>query len=82
MNAEPEIGGRRPLGINVEAGKSYWWCACGKSQKQPFCDGSHKGSEFSPLEYKAEASGETPFCTCKRTGKQPTCDGSHKKLAT
>ena len=82
MSATPEIGGRKPLAINVEAGKSYWWCACGKSQKQPFCDGSHKGSEFSPLEYKAEAAGEIPFCTCKRTGKKPTCDGSHKKLAT
>ena len=82
MSATPEIGGRKPLPINVEAGKSYWWCACGKSKAQPFCDGSHKGSEFSPLEYKAQASGETVFCTCKRTGKQPTCDGSHKKLAT
>ena len=80
MSETPEIGGRAPLAIDVEAGKSYWWCACGKSKAQPFCDGSHKGSEFSPLEYKAAAAGEIAFCTCKRTAKQPTCDGSHKKL--
>ena len=81
MSEMPEIGGRRPIVIDVEAGKSYWWCACGRSKSQPFCDGSHKGSEFSPLEYKAAAAGETVFCTCKRTGNRPTCDGSHKKLA-
>ena len=46
MSVAPEIGGRRPLGINVEAGKSYWWCACGRSKAQPFCDGSHKGTPF------------------------------------
>ena len=80
MSATPEIGGTKPIRANVEAGKSYWWCACGKSQKQPFCDGSHKGSEFSPLEYKAESSAEVSFCACKRTGNRPKCDGSHKKL--
>ena len=80
MSGTPDIGGTKPIRVNVEAGKSYWWCACGKSKAQPFCDGSHKGSEFSPLEYKAVALGETAFCTCKRTAKQPTCDGSHKKL--
>ena len=46
MSATPEIGGRQPLPINVEAGKSYWWCACGRSKKQPFCDGSHKGTRL------------------------------------
>jgi CDGSH-type Zn-finger protein len=82
MSGTPEIGGTKPIRVATEADKSYWWCACGKSKAQPFCDGSHKGSEFSPLEYKAQASGETVFCTCKRTGSRPTCDGSHKKLAT
>ena len=80
--AKAVVAQKAPYKVTVEAGRSYWWCACGKSKAQPFCDGSHKGSEFSPLEFKAEASGETAFCTCKRTGKQPTCDGSHKKLAT
>ena len=50
MSAVPEIGGTKPIRVAVEAGKSYWWCACGKSQKQPFCDGWLNGSEFSPLE--------------------------------
>ena len=76
----PEIAGRAPIGVEVEAGKSYWWCACGQSKKQPFCDGSHKGSSFTPIEWKAEKSDKAFFCTCKRTGKAPLCDGSHKKL--
>ena len=77
----PLVASRKGYYYEVKAGKRYLWCACGRSKSQPFCDGSHKGSEFSPLEYKAAASGETVFCTCKRTGNRPTCDGSHKKLA-
>ena len=80
MSDMPEIGGRAPLTIDVEAGKSYWWCACGRSQKQPFCDGSHKGSGFTPLEFKAEKTEKAWFCACKRTAKKPMCDGSHKRL--
>jgi CDGSH-type Zn-finger protein len=80
VNNTPDIGGRKPLPINVEAGKSYWWCACGRSQAQPFCDGSHKGTPFAPSEWKPEATGEVWFCTCKRTTTPPLCDGSHKKL--
>ena len=53
MSGVPEIGGRRPMPINVVAGESYWWCACGRSKSQPFCDGSHKGTEFRPQEWKA-----------------------------
>jgi CDGSH-type Zn-finger protein len=80
MSAVPEIGGRQPLPIDVEAGKSYWWCACGRSKKQPFCDGSHKGSAFTPVEWKAATAEQAWFCACKRTGNRPMCDGSHKKL--
>jgi CDGSH-type Zn-finger protein len=80
MSATPEIGGTKPIRVSVEAGKSYWWCACGRSKSQPFCDGSHKGSEFTPREFKQEAAGEVAFCTCKQSGRAPTCDGSHKKL--
>jgi CDGSH iron-sulfur domain-containing protein 3 len=54
MNSSPEIGGRAPLAVDVEAGKSYWWCACGRSKTQPFCDGSHKGTLFSPFEWKPD----------------------------
>jgi len=69
--------GETPIGINVEEGKSYYWCTCGKSSKQPFCDGSHTGSEFGPLTYKSEQSKKVWFCTCKQTNDQPLCDGSH-----
>ena len=80
MNATPDIGGTKPIPVNVEAGKSYWWCACGRSKKQPFCDGSHKGTGFTPLEFKAHKAEEAWFCACKRTGNRPMCDGSHKKI--
>ncbi len=79
-DAMPEIGGRAPIPVDVEAGKSYWWCSCGRSQKQPFCDGSHKVTSFRPIEFKAEKNEKVFFCACKRTGKKPQCDGTHKKL--
>jgi CDGSH-type Zn-finger protein len=78
--SEPEIGSRAPIPVEVEAGKSYWWCACGRSKTQPFCDGSHKVTSFTPIEFKAAKSEKAFFCTCKRSGKKPLCDGSHKKL--
>lgn len=76
----PAIGGREPIPVEVKAGEAYWWCACGRSQSQPFCDGSHEGTGFSPVEYVAEADRKLLFCACKRTGRQPLCDGSHLKL--
>ena len=76
----PEIGGQRPIMIEVEPGKSYWWCACGRSKSQPFCDGSHKTTAFRPIEFKAEKSEQVWFCACKRSAKKPMCDGSHKRL--
>ena len=78
--SEPEIGGRAPIAVEVEAGKSYWWCACGRSKTQPFCDGSHNVTSFTPIEFKAAKRGKVFFCTRKRSAKKPTCDGSHKKL--
>jgi CDGSH-type Zn-finger protein len=78
--SEPNIGGRAPIPIEVEAGKSYWWCACGHSKTQPFCDGSHMGKGFTPVEFKAEKTEKVFFCTCKRSARKPTCDGSHKRL--
>ena len=79
--SEPDIGGRAPIRMDVEAGKSYWWCACGRSKTQPFCDESHQGTGFSPIEFKAEKTEDVWFCACKRSGKPPICDGSHKKYA-
>jgi CDGSH-type Zn-finger protein len=66
--------------IAVEAGKSYYWCSCGKSSAQPFCDGSHKGSGFAPMQYTATQDGDAWFCACKHTTKAPICDGSHKNV--
>ncbi len=69
-----------PYAIDVEAGKSYFWCACGKSKKQPFCDGSHNNNtDFTPVIYKATESKRVFFCGCKTTSRQPICDGSHNK---
>ena len=69
--------GDTPIGVNVLEDKSYYWCACGKSAKQPFCDGSHKDTPLKPLHYKADQSKKVFFCTCKQTNDQPMCDGSH-----
>ena len=71
--------GNGPIAVAVEKDKSYYWCSCGKSSKQPFCDGSHEGSEFTPLAYKAEETKKVFFCACKQTNNQPLCDGSHNK---
>jgi CDGSH iron-sulfur domain-containing protein 3 len=78
--SEAEIPQKEPIAIEVEAGKDYWWCSCGKSKSQPFCDGSHSGSDFSPLQYTATESRTVYFCACKQTANQPLCDGSHSKL--
>jgi len=77
---QPVIAQKSPFAVEVEAGKSYWWCSCGKSATQPFCDGSHKGSDFSPVEYKADKSGAVYFCGCKHSANGVLCDGAHKKL--
>ena len=65
--------------VEVEKNKSYFWCSCGLSSKQPFCDGSHKNSEFSPVKFIADETKKMFFCTCKQTNNQPFCDGSHNK---
>jgi len=70
--------GMGPIGINVEAGKTYYWCSCGRSTTQPFCSGAHRGSAQTPVDYLAARSGQVFFCTCKRSAKAPLCDGTHK----
>ncbi|MEZ5715901.1 MAG: CDGSH iron-sulfur domain-containing protein [Paracoccaceae bacterium] len=80
MTDIPEIAQKAPYPVEVEEGKNYFWCACGKSKNQPFCDGSHKGSDFAPIKYTAEASKKVFFCGCKHSAKSPLCDGSHSKL--
>lgn len=71
---------KKAMPVDVEAGKTYWWCACGRSAKQPFCDGSHKGTGIDPVAYMAEATGKAFFCGCKHSKKEPLCDGTHKEL--
>jgi CDGSH iron-sulfur domain-containing protein 3 len=63
-----------PIVVTVEADKTYWWCACGLSRKQPFCDGSHKGTDVVPLRFKPDQAGPTRFCVCKQTRTPPFCD--------
>ena len=74
-----ERAGDSAIAVEVEKDKSYYWCACGLSKKQPFCDGSHNGTEFKPLPYKAVETKKLFFCACKQTDGQPFCDGSHNK---
>jgi CDGSH-type Zn-finger protein len=75
------VAAKEPIPVDVKAGEAYFWCACGKSANQPFCDGSHQGSEFNPVKWEADASGTKYFCACKQTNGQPFCDGSHKAVS-
>jgi CDGSH-type Zn-finger protein len=76
--SDPVRASDSPYPVAVESGKSYYWCSCGQSKSQPLCDGSHKGSDFSPVKFEATESKTVYFCGCKATAKQPLCDGSHK----
>ena len=80
--ASPHVAQKSPIPVEVEGGKDYWWCACGQSKRQPFCDGSHKGTEFTPVKFTVTEAQKVWLCGCKQTGSRPFCDGSHKKLAT
>ena len=77
----PATPQKNPYNIRVEKGKTYFWCACGLSLEQPFCDGTHKKKrKFKSIKYLAEESKEIYFCGCKMTKRQPFCDNSHSKL--
>ncbi len=78
--SEAVIAQKSPYPVEVEEGKTYYWCSCGKSAKQPFCDGAHKGSNFAPVAYKAEKTGTAYFCGCKHSGNGALCDGAHSAL--
>ncbi len=76
---EPVVAQNSPYEVELEAG-TYWWCACGKSKNQPFCDGSHQGTDISPVEMKVEEKGTYWLCGCKATKHAPHCDGAHNDL--
>ena len=77
--AEPKIAGKKPMQVTLEPG-TYAWCSCGESKDQPFCDGSHQGTEFKPVVVKVEERKDAWLCTCKRTDNKPYCDGTHNSL--
>jgi CDGSH-type Zn-finger protein len=77
MSEEAIVAKKGPFGVVVEKGKTYWWCSCGRSASQPFCDGSHKDTGFEPVKYVAEDDAMVAFCGCKRSRCVPHCDDTH-----
>lgn len=78
MTNEAVVAQNSPYAVELEEGKTYYWCSCGRSSKQPFCDGTHKGTDFNPVVHTAEKTGKAYLCGCKKTANQPLCDGTHK----
>ncbi len=77
---DPVVAQTEPFAVDVTEGEEYWWCACGRSKNQPFCDSSHKGTGFSPVQFTAERTKTVYFCGCKNSGRKPLCDGTHSRL--
>ena len=78
--SSPKVAQKSPYAIELEEGKKYAWCSCGRSSKQPFCDGAHRGTDFKPIVFTAEDTQTAYLCGCKATSAGPFCDGSHSKL--
>jgi CDGSH-type Zn-finger protein len=77
---EAIVAQKGPYAVELKAGRTYFWCACGRSSRQPFCDGSHKETSLEPVRFEAEQTGTAWLCGCKTTAGRPFCDGSHNKL--
>ena len=77
--SEPLSPQKEPYAVEVKEGETYYWCACGRSKNQPFCDGSHEGTDFQPTAFTAEKTETVYLCGCKKTGSAPFCDGTHNK---
>lgn len=80
MSNEAKIAQKAPYATEVEEGKTYYWCACGRSKSQPFCDGSHQGTSHEPVAITAGKTGTVYLCGCKHSGNKPYCDGTHQNL--
>ena len=80
MTDHPKVADRQPIDVELRAERNYFWCACGRSQDQPFCDGSHSDTDIQPLGFAPQQSGVAWICMCKQTKTPPYCDGSHKDL--
>jgi glutamate synthase domain-containing protein 2 len=78
--SKPIIAAINPKKVALVEGKDYYFCACGRSQNQPFCDGSHAGTDFKPKAFKAQKTGDAYLCQCKHSSNQPFCDGTHKQF--
>lgn len=78
--SEPVVAAKQPIPVTLKKGEEYYFCTCGQSKNQPFCDGSHSGTDFQPKSFVAEQDGEAYLCQCKRTANAPYCDGTHNKL--
>jgi len=76
---EPVVAQSSPFAVELAPG-DYWWCACGRSKRQPFCDGSHKVTEITPRKFTVTEAQKVWLCGCKHTGNAPFCDGTHAKL--
>jgi CDGSH-type Zn-finger protein len=77
----PKIATRHSIKVELKANEQYYWCSCGLSANQPFCDGSHKGTKFTPKAFTVEQDKIVGLCGCKYAANGPFCDGAHKKLA-
>lgn len=77
---QPVCTQKSPFVLECDAG-TYAWCACGKSQKQPYCDGSHAGSSFRPIVQTLDEKKKVAWCGCRRSNNKPFCDGTHRSLA-
>lgn len=79
--SNPIVADNKPIAVNLNQGEEYYFCVCGRSANQPFCDGSHKGTSFTPKAFKVDKDEEAYLCACKHTGNAPYCDGTHKKFS-
>lgn len=75
----PNIAAKQPMVTELEPG-TYWYCSCGNSANQPFCDGAHQDTGFSPIKFEIAETQRVALCQCKHTDNAPYCDGSHAKL--